>query len=64
MRKVLMVALMALSLTACDRNKTSAEITYSMDYRTKLCYAWHGMGNQVVMSHVPCTEEVLALISR
>lgn len=64
----------ALTLAACGGTSKNvsidpSDIFYTRDDRTGLCYAFVGSApamsvqtTGVAMTHVPCTEEVLAMI--
>jgi len=77
--KTLITTLIACCLLACDdgpaavKEIPSAEnthyasiyFTYFKDTRTNLCFVSEGLGrNYAVMTNVPCTPEVLALIGK
>ncbi len=69
---------LVLVLAACDARSVKvdtnpANITYSRDTRTNLCFAslgraggdsWGDVASSFSMTNVPCTEEVLALVPK
>jgi hypothetical protein len=65
MNKLFLLPLLLLS--ACDsfNSSTVNTISYFKDDRTQLCFAASGLGTSLgVLTNVPCTPEVLALIAR
>lgn len=62
----LTVAGIAMIVTACaNTHEMSQELIYSKDNRTNLCFASRNLlQNNAIMTNVPCTPEVLFLISK
>ncbi len=55
MKKLLFVCL--LFVVGCSKIET--DMTYGMDHRTGLCFAWYSTNG--IVSTVPCTKAVLRL---
>jgi hypothetical protein len=54
-----------LVLLACDpfTKSTVDTLSYYKDERTNLCFAMFGVGSDSLLTNVPCTPEVLAIIN-
>ena len=58
----LLIALLLVSACSQDSEMTTKRTVYTKDHRTGLCFANRGSGTRLVVTHVPCSPEVLALV--